>query len=267
MKKIVKVMLSLMVLVLVLPAQLVSAKSDVESIQKKGKIVFGTSAEFPPFEWVIMKDGKEEIVGVDVDLAQKIADELGVELEVNNMGFDSLIQSLKAGKIDMILAGMNENEERAKQVDFSIPYYESETYIVVPKDKLDTVTKPEDLEGLKVGTQKASVQETYLKESGIQMDIVSMPKNGTLVEALKAKKLDAIVMDSITVGEFLRKNEDVLAKVPNPIPGDGAGQCVAVNKGNETLLEVVNKVVKEAVEKDEIKQSIEKNLDLATSKE
>ena len=267
MKKIIKVMLSLMVLLLVLPVQLVSAKSDVETIQKKGKLVLGTSADFPPFEWIIMKDGKEEIVGVDIELAQKIADELGVELEVRNMGFDTLIQSVKTGRIDIALAGMNQSEERAKQIDFSTPYYQGESYILVTKDKADTIQTIEDLEGLKVGAQKATVQEAYLVDSGVKMDIVSMQKNDTIIEALKTGQLDAVYMDGVTAGEFLRMNEDKITKASQGIPNDGAGQSAVVDKGNESLLAVVNKVIEEAVANDEVKQSVEKYLDLAAQEQ
>lgn len=263
MKKVMKLVLSVMILALMMPATLVSAKSDVESIQKNGKLVLGTSADFPPFEWIVMKDGKEEIVGVDIELAQKIADELGVELEVRNMGFDTLIQSVKTGRIDIALAGMNQSEERAKQIDFSTPYHKGESYILVAKDNADSVQTVEDLEWLKVGVQKATVQEAYLVDSGVKMDIVSMQKNDTLVEALKTGQLDAVFMDGVTAGEFLRMNEDKITKAPEAVPNEGAGQSAVVDKGNESLLAVVNKVIEEAVANDEIKQSIEKYLDLA----
>lgn len=72
MKKFIKFLVGLTVLLLVFPTSLALAKNDVESIQKNGKLVLGTSADFPPFEWIVMKDGKEEIVGVDIELGQKL---------------------------------------------------------------------------------------------------------------------------------------------------------------------------------------------------
>ena len=263
MKKFIKFLVGLTVLLLVLPTSLALAKNDVESIQKNGKLVLGTSADFPPFEWIVMKDGKEEIVGVDIELGQKIADELGVELEVHNVGFDALIQSVKTGRIDMALSGISKTEERAQQVDFSTPYYEGESYILVAKDKADGIQTVQDLNGLKVGVQKGTIQETYLLNNDLDIDLTSMPKNDVLIEALKTGKLDAVVMDAVPAGEFLRMNEDTIAKVSETIPTDDEGYSVAVAKDNASLLEVINKVIEEAKDNEDIKQSLEKYLDLA----
>ena len=94
-----------------------------------GKIVFGTNAEFPPFEYV---EGKS-IVGFDITMGQKIAKNAGLKLEVVDMAFDSLIPALQSGTIDFIAAGMSVNEERKKNVDFSETYFESEQVIIVRK--------------------------------------------------------------------------------------------------------------------------------------
>ena len=91
----------------------------LQEIKDKGKLVMGTSADYPPYEWHLIKDGKDEIIGFDIDIAQAIADELGVELEVKDMAFDGLIPALSTGKIDMIIAGMNATEERKQSVDFT----------------------------------------------------------------------------------------------------------------------------------------------------
>lgn len=267
MKKLIQLTLSLMLLTIIIPSHLALAKSDVDSIQKKGKLVLGTSADFPPFEWVVLKEGKEEIIGVDIELAQKIADELDVELEVRNMGFDTLIQSVKAGRIDIALAGLNQTEERAKQIDFSTPYYQGESYILIPKEHENKIKSLEDLKGLKVGAQKATIQEGYLVDSDIEMNIISMQKNDVLIEALKTGQLDAVLMDGVTAGEFLRKDSEVITKANQAISNSGAGQSAVVAKGNETLLEVVNKVIEQSKEKDEINQAIEKYLDLAAQQQ
>ena len=79
----------------------------LQEIKDSGKLVMGTSADYPPYEWHLIKDGKDEIIGFDIDIAQAIADELGVELEIKDMDFDGLIPALTTGKIDIIIAGMN----------------------------------------------------------------------------------------------------------------------------------------------------------------
>ena len=93
------------------------------------KVILGTNAAFPPFEYV---DGKN-IVGFDITMGEKIAKNAGMKLEVMDMAFDSLIPALQAGTIDFIAAGMSVTEERKKNVDFSVPYFASEQVIIVRK--------------------------------------------------------------------------------------------------------------------------------------
>ena len=93
------------------------------------KVILGTNAAFPPFEYV---EGKN-IVGFDITMGEKIAKNAGMKLEVMDMAFDSLIPALQAGTIDFIAAGMSVTEERKKNVDFSVPYFASEQVIIVRK--------------------------------------------------------------------------------------------------------------------------------------
>ena len=105
-----------------------SSKSALDEIKEKGQLVWGTNAQVPPFE---SKDGSGNVVGVDADIAKAIADELGVELVVEDMEFDSLPAALKSGKIDIIGAGYTENDERLQEMDFSNKYFTAEQIVVV----------------------------------------------------------------------------------------------------------------------------------------
>ena len=96
---------------------------SIEDIEKEGTLLVGLSGDYPPFEFYKMIDGKETLVGFDVMLAEKIAEELGVEVEFKNMDFNSLIGALQSGQVDMVISGMSPNETRLKQVDFSDFYY------------------------------------------------------------------------------------------------------------------------------------------------
>ena len=131
-----------------------AATDQVEAIKKAGKIQMTTNAEFEPFEY---KDG-DEIVGIDIDLSQAIADKLGVKLEVSDIAFDSLIPSMNAGKADFIAAGMTATEDRKKNVDFSDPYFNASQAIIVAKDS-DIKTR-EDLNGKTVGVQQGTTGDT-----------------------------------------------------------------------------------------------------------
>lgn len=265
-KLLLKLTLIVTLLAMFVPAGLASAKT-VEEIKESGQLVVGTSADYPPFEWVVLEsNGDSKIVGIDVDLAQLIADELGVELVMEDMPFDSLIPSVISGRIDMTIAGMTYTEERAEQVDFSEQYHQSVSNFVVlagEEGKYETV---EDFDGLKIGVQKGTVQEQMVTENLANAEIVSMQKTGLLIEALKTKKVDAIFIDDIVTIEFVAVNEGQIAVVSDVVfENPEQGKAVALAKGNEELLEVINKVVLEAVESGKITEFIEANVSLQSS--
>ncbi|MGO4927229.1 transporter substrate-binding domain-containing protein [Fundicoccus sp. Sow4_F4] len=262
-KLLLKLTLVVTLLAMFVPAGLASAKT-VDEIKESGQLVVGTSADYPPFEWVVLEsNGDSKIVGIDVDLAQLIADELGVELVMEDMPFDSLIPSVISGRIDMTIAGMTYTEERAEQVDFSEQYHQSVSNFVVlagEEGKYETV---EDFDGLKIGVQKGTVQEQMVTENLANAEIVSMQKTGLLIEALKTKKVDAIFIDDIVTIEFVAVNEGQIAVVSDVVfENPEQGKAVALAKGNEELLELINKVVLEAVESGKITEFIEANVTL-----
>ena len=104
---------------------------DLAKIKANGKLVVGTAPGYPPFEFVVDKSGKSQVVGADIDLAKKIADEIGVKLEIKAMDFDALIMALQSSKVDMVITSMTPTEERKKSVDFSDVYFEGTNSILV----------------------------------------------------------------------------------------------------------------------------------------
>lgn len=268
-----KLAMKLMVLVamfmMVAPAHSAFAASSLEDIKEKGQLVVGTSADYPPFEWTILDDNKEaKIVGIDVDIAQLIADEIGVELVMEDMAFDALIPSVLSGRIDMTIAGMTYTEERAKQVDFSDQYHESVSNFVVLAGEEGNYSSIEDFEGLKIGVQKGTVQEQMVQDNLADADITSMQKTGLLIEALKTGKVDAIFIDDIVTIEFVAHNKEDIAVVQDVLFEDPEqGKAIALAKGNEELLEVINQVINEALESGKIKEIMEHNIELSSSAE
>ena len=111
------------------------------------KLVMATNAAFPPYEYV---DGKE-IVGIDAEIAKAIADDLGKELIIEDMAFDSIIAAVQTGKADIAMAGMTVTEDRKQNINFTTPYTEAAQVIVVKQGS--TVAGPDDLEGLRIGVQ------------------------------------------------------------------------------------------------------------------
>ncbi|HBG7721536.1 TPA: transporter substrate-binding domain-containing protein, partial [Clostridioides difficile] len=137
-------------------------KTKLEQIKDNGKLVVGTSAEFPPFEFHKVVDGKDSIKGFDIMLAEEFAKELGVKVEIKDMSFDGLIGALNADQVDIVLAGMSPTPEREKSVDFSELYYLSRNAVIVKDADIDKVKTEDDLKKLRVGVQAGSIQEEYV---------------------------------------------------------------------------------------------------------
>ena len=155
MKKIAKIAAFAMAALMAISAAGCSSTRSIADIQKNGKLMMSTNAEFEPFEY---KDGGE-VVGIDIEISQKIADAIGVELEVTDIAFDSLIPALQSGKADIVAAGMTADDERRKNVDFSESYFNASQAIIVTVDS--EIAGPEDLEGKTVGVQLGTTGDQY----------------------------------------------------------------------------------------------------------
>jgi polar amino acid transport system substrate-binding protein len=219
--------------------------SKLEEIKKAGKIVLGTSADYPPFEFHKIIDGKDEIVGFDIEIAKLIAERIGVDLEIIDMKFEGLLPAIVTDDIDFIVAGMSADEERAKTVDFSIVYYEGSHSMVVRAEDKDKYKGPEDLVGKPVGAQKTTLQEEVVLNQFSESQYVGLSKITDLVLELQNKKVEAIILAEPVAKAYVKQNPDLyLAEVDL---GKEDGVSVAVNKGNEDLLEVINEVIEEIV--------------------
>ena len=138
------------------------ADGALAKLKAKGKIVVGTSADYPPYE-SIDADGK--FVGFDMDLIRAIGEKLGVEVEMQDLPFDTLIAGVQEGKIDAVIAAMQATPERDEMVDFTIPYRMTKDGFLGKGDSTITLTKPEDAAGYSIGAQTGTVQEKWLQES------------------------------------------------------------------------------------------------------
>lgn len=211
-------------------------------IKKAGKIVLGTSAEYAPYEFHKNVDGKDQIVGFDIEIAKEIAKDLGVELEIKDMDFGNLLAELKLGKIDFSLAGITPDEDRAKSVDFSKLYYQAKQAVFVRADDKDAYKTAADLEGKKLGVQMGSTQEKIAQ--GIKdAKLKSLGKTTDLVLELKSKKVDALIVEEPVAKGYVAKNPDLALTDIGLTYEDGGGSAVAVNKGETELLAVIQKTL------------------------
>ena len=230
----------------------------VEKIKNEGKIVLGTAAGYPPFEFHKIIDGQDQIIGVDIEIAKKIADELGVELEIVDMKFEGVIPALVTDDIDMIIAGMVATEERAQAVDFSVPYYQANHKIVIRSEDKDKYIDFDDInvKGVTVGVQKATTQDALANEICTEAEVIGVSLLPDVVMEVKGGKIDAAIIAEPVAMAYVNQNEDLY--MPDITLGQEPGINIAVNKGNQDLLDLINSVVEEMVANDEIIKLVEK---------
>ena len=235
-------------------AEETSPDTSLEEIKERGVLIIGTSADFPPYEFHATVDGKDTIVGMDISIAQKIADDIGVDLQVDDMQFDSLIPALETGKVDMILAGMSATAERKLSVDFSETYYKATQNLVIRSEDKELYTSKDDFAGKIVGAQMSSIQEGLAKKEMTDSELISLGKTSDLLLALKTKKVDAIVMEGPNALSFAGVDDTILTFEGGFEGGETEGSAIAMSKGSDALMEVVNGSLAEIEAEDMIPQ-------------
>lgn len=214
---------------------------------EKAVLKVGLSADYPPFELYAEIDGKREMVGSDVKLAEYIAEALDMELELTDMSFDGLIGSLDEGKFDLVISGMTIMEGR--KCEFSDPYYIAEQSLLVKKENVDKYTELGDLMGQKIGGQMGALQQELAQEyAGDGAQIVGNVQD--MVMMVAEDKLDGMICEKCVAQSAVSKNSDLaIASVQIPIE-DLNEIAVCIKEGNTEMLEKVNAVIAEVVEKD-----------------
>ena len=235
---------------------------NLSDIKSKGKLVVGTSADYPPYEFHTMANGKDEIVGFDIDVAKEVAKDLGVELEVKDMDFDGLLVALQAGKVDMVFAGMTPTDERKENADFSDIYYSATHRFILRSGEEGSVKSFDDLKGKKIGVQKGSIQEGIAKENFDEANIKSLAKVTDLVLDLKNKKVDAILIEEGVAKINCDKNKDI-AMSDFVVTDENGGAAIALKKGSTELQTEVNKTISKLKEEDKITKVVSDANDLA----
>ncbi|WP_024416242.1 transporter substrate-binding domain-containing protein [Streptococcus suis] len=235
-----------------------SSQSALDKIKEKGTLVVATSPDYAPFEFQALVDGKNEVVGADIMLAQKIADELGVKLEVSAMSFDNVLSSVQNGKADIAIAGLSYSEERAKVFDFSESYYQISDVLLIKKDSANSLTSIDAMSGKTLAVQKGSTQESYAQENISQANLISLTLMGEAVNELKSGKVDAILMDSPVAAGYVSQNSDLaVASVGFPTIDENS-KVIALPKGSAELKTAIDKVIAEVKASGEFDTFLEK---------
>ena len=209
------------------------------------KLVLGTSADYAPFEFMYPDESGEMVYGgIDVSVAQYIADEMGVELQVENMGFDYLLTSLDKGDFDIVLAAMEATPDRLENADFSDPYYtDVPPAILVKADKADQYKTLADFNGKSIGAQTATTKLDMVNEmEGVNP--VALQSVLDLVNELVYDKVDAILVDGGVAQQYADANPDlVICSASSELP-TAEPYCIAVAKGDpKGLLPAINAAI------------------------
>ena len=216
-------------------------------------LTVGTSADYPPFEYVDTAIS-DEIIGFDIDLVKMIAEELGYELVIEDMDFNGLIPALQAKSLDMVVAGMDgNNEERKEVIDFSDAYFTATNLVITMKK--EGIKSADDLDGKKVGAQTASVQENGAKSLSEEYGytVESRDRVPDLFQEIKSKHLDAIVIADV-VGNGYLEADDGLSSFELP-EEHKLGLSMAFQKDSELTAEF-NRVLKDLQDNGEVEELI-----------
>lgn len=198
------------------------------------KLILATEAGFAPYEYY--QDG--EIVGVDIDIAREIAASLGKELVIKDVSFDFIINEIKSGKSDIGAAGMSITKERLEEVDFSVEYAVSNQVVIVPMNS--KITSIDQISNQRIAVQLGTVADSYVNENYKDATVIRQKKYLSMVEDLKAGKVDLIIMDLLPASEIVKSN-DGLKILDEYLFTDKYG--MAIKKGNKELLDKVNDVL------------------------
>ena len=256
MKKILAITVAVLMAVCMFAACGNSASGSSLPTAEPGKLVMATNAAFPPYEYI---EGNE-IVGIDAEIAGAIAEKLGLELVIDDMEFDSIIESVKSGKADIGLAGMTVTPEREEEVNFTVSYATGVQVVIVTEDS--AITSVDDLfaEGAShiIGVQRNTTGDLYstwdLEDAGLAT-IERYSKGAEAVQALITGKVDCVVIDNEPAKAFVAANTGLKILDTEYILENYAA---AMSKDNEELYEAVNTALQELIADGTVQAIIDK---------
>ena len=224
-------------------------------------LILGTSADYAPFEFMYPNE-KDEMVygGIDVFVAEYIAEATGKELKIENMAFDYLLAALQKGDYDMVIAAMEETEERLNAADFSDPYYtDYPAMILVKAEKAEALATLADFEGLSVAAQTGTTKLDIVNNDMPGANVVALQNVNDIVNQLVNDKIDAAVLDGGVALEFAEADASLAVAAASDELGAAAPFCVAVQKGDpKGLLPGINEAIAKMIEEGKVEEFVAK---------
>ena len=216
---------------------------------KGNKLVMATNAAFPPYEFY----ENDKIVGIDAEIAEAIAEKLGMELEIQDTEFGSIIAGVQTGKYDMGMAGMTVTEERLQSVDFSTTYATGIQSVIVTEDS--EIKEIADLEGKKIGVQQDTTGHIYSADEYGDDAVIPYNKGADAVAALTSGKVDCVIIDNEPAKSFIEANKGLKILDTEYAVEEYA---ICVSKENGELLEKINGALKELTEDGTVQKIVDK---------
>lgn len=247
-KKIAAMALAVMTLISATACSGEDAQENEDQQQENNTVVFGTSADYAPFEFHTQINGEDTIVGFDVELAKMIAEDMGKELEIKDISFDLLLNELQNGTIDFVIAAMAATDERLEQADASDSYY-TEDYqrVVFRAEDADKYTDFDCFEGAKVAVQSGSIQVGMAEENLLGCELLILQSAADMFNNLLNGKCDAVLVDGNVADGYVASNEG-LALLDKDFPST-EGSCVWVQKDDpKGILDSINATIDKAQE-------------------
>ncbi len=220
--------------------------AEVKTVSE-GKLKVATSPDFAPYEFYhIDEDGNPQLAGFDVALAQRIADDLGLELEIVPMDFDGILMELQSGNVDLGISGFSPSPERAEVFDFSDLYYMGGQCFCVNAANAEKYTSFEDFAGLPVGAQTGSIQYGLAEENTPDANIIGLAKVTDIVNELITGKLEGAFIETAVAEQYAKNYPDLY--IAWDVEYDTEGSAIAIAKGHEDMVEAVNAVIADVLE-------------------
>jgi ABC-type amino acid transport substrate-binding protein len=230
----------------------------IDQIKKAGKLIVGTSPDYPPYEFHLLNDREGEIVGLDVDIAKEIAKELGVKLELKNIIFHKLFDALNNDNVDIVIAGLAPSPGRRQLVDFSDIYYQAIQNMLIRSMDSEKITSLIDLRGKKVGTQKGSIQEDLATKQILGAEFITKETIHELILDLKNKKIDVAILEKPVAESFVMRHKDLMNIECHSGAHDALlGSAIAIKKGNPGFLKEINRILTELKNQNKIIEFVE----------
>ncbi len=231
-------------------------QADPLGLVEAGKLIIGTSPDYPPYEFRLQRDDISEIVGLDIAIAEAIAKELNLELVIRDYFFSKLFTALENKEVDMVIAGLSPTEDRKQKMDFSEVYYKAVQNMVVRKVDYEMFSNFDNLRDKHLGTQHGSIQAEMVKKLVRGAHFHEKTTVHELIEALKAGELDAVMIEA-PVAEALAFKDSNLALIDivrsEDIPElEMVDSAIAVRKGSQELLSRINEVLRKLISENRI---------------